>query len=175
MWFLFIYFWPHWVFVASCGWQGLLSVVVGGLSLQWLLLLWSTGSRREDGLLKSWCTGLVALQHVKSSQTRDWTCVPCLGKQILIHWAAREVPAWADFLVSLYTHTPLILFLWLVQNVSGGRASACVVAGFRLRQLKNKYISPQWDFISFSFTWTDDYSSHKQKVAFISCVLQFYS
>ena len=48
---LFIYFWPHWVFIAACG----LSLVVasGGysllwcmsFSLQWLLLLWSTGSR----------------------------------------------------------------------------------------------------------------------------------
>ena len=49
---LFIYFWLHGVFVAMCG----LSVVVAsgvysllrcvGFSLQWLLLLWSTGSRR---------------------------------------------------------------------------------------------------------------------------------
>ena len=49
--YLFIYFWLHWVFVAARG----LSVVVvsggysslwcAGFSLQWLLLLWSTGSR----------------------------------------------------------------------------------------------------------------------------------
>ena len=26
------------------------------------------------------------------SWTRDWTCVPCIGRQILIHWAIREVP-----------------------------------------------------------------------------------
>ena len=46
---LFIYFWLRWVFVAA------LSLVVAsegysllrctGFSLQWLLLLWSTGSR----------------------------------------------------------------------------------------------------------------------------------
>ena len=49
---LFIYFWLHWVFVAAHG----LSLVAAsgcysclqcaGFLLQWLLLLWSTGSRR---------------------------------------------------------------------------------------------------------------------------------
>ena len=49
--YLFIYFWPHWVFVAARG----LSLVVAsggysllwcaGFSLRWLLLLQSTGSR----------------------------------------------------------------------------------------------------------------------------------
>ena len=29
--------------------------------------------------------GLVALKHVESSWSRDWTCVPCIGRQILIH------------------------------------------------------------------------------------------
>ena len=37
------------------------------------------------------CTGLVALQHVGSSQTRDQTCVTCIGWQILNHWATREI------------------------------------------------------------------------------------
>ena len=36
--------------------------------------------------------GLVALRHVGSSQTRDRTCVPCIGGQILNHCATREVP-----------------------------------------------------------------------------------
>ena len=26
----------------------------------------------------------------RSSQPRDWTCVSCIGRQILYHWAARE-------------------------------------------------------------------------------------
>ena len=48
---LFIYFWLHWVFVAarafsSCGKRGLLFVGCMGFSFQWLLLLWSMGSRR---------------------------------------------------------------------------------------------------------------------------------
>ena len=28
-----------------------------------------------------------------SSPTRDRTCVPCIGRRILNHWTAREVPA----------------------------------------------------------------------------------
>ena len=37
-----------------------------------------------------WLTGLVALRHVGSSQTRARTCVPCVGRQILNHCATRE-------------------------------------------------------------------------------------
>ena len=39
-----------------------------------------------------WCAGLVALRHVRSSQTRDGTCVPCVGRGIRSHWTPREVP-----------------------------------------------------------------------------------
>ena len=35
--------------------------------------------------------GLVAPQHVESSQTRDWTGVPCIDRQILTHCTTREV------------------------------------------------------------------------------------
>ena len=42
-----------------------------------------------------WYMGLVALQHVGwSSQTRDQTFVPCTGRQILNHWATKEVQGW---------------------------------------------------------------------------------
>ena len=49
--FFLIYFLLHWVFVAarafsSWGERGLLFLAVAGSSLQWLLLLWLTGSRR---------------------------------------------------------------------------------------------------------------------------------
>ena len=45
--------------------------------------------------------GLVAPQHVGSSQTRARTCVPCIGRRILNHCATREVwnyfvEAWTD-------------------------------------------------------------------------------
>ena len=39
-----------------------------------------------------WLTGLVALWHVGSSQTRARTRVPCIGRQILNHCATREAP-----------------------------------------------------------------------------------
>ena len=50
--FLFIYFWLCWVFVAAHGLslvavsRGYSSLRCVGLSLRWLLLLWSMGSRR---------------------------------------------------------------------------------------------------------------------------------
>ena len=34
---------------------------------------------------------LIALRHVESSWTGDRTHVPCIGRQILIHRATREV------------------------------------------------------------------------------------
>ena len=55
----------------------------------WQLLLWSTGLRAQAQQL--WHMGLVALQHVGSSWTRDWTCRPCLDRQILNHWTTRQV------------------------------------------------------------------------------------
>ena len=36
--------------------------------------------------------GFVAPWHVGSSQTRDGTCVFCIGRQILYRWATREAP-----------------------------------------------------------------------------------
>ena len=50
--YLFIYFWLHWVFFAARGLSlvaasgGYSSLWCAGLSLRWLLLLRSTGSRR---------------------------------------------------------------------------------------------------------------------------------
>ena len=35
--------------------------------------------------------GLVALQNVESSWSRDQTCVPCSGRQILNHQTTMEV------------------------------------------------------------------------------------
>ena len=114
-----IFFWLRWVFIAARG----LSLVAAsrgysllqctGFSLQWPLLLWSTGSRhagfsscgscgtwaQQLRLVGSraqaqqlWCTGLVALWHVGSSWTRARTRVPCIGRQILNHCATREAP-----------------------------------------------------------------------------------
>ena len=45
--------------------------------------------------------GLVAPVHVGSSRTRDWTCVPCVGRWILNHWTTREVLLSLFFLFSI--------------------------------------------------------------------------
>ena len=111
----FLYFWLHWVFIAARGLSlvvvsgGLLFDAVRSFSLRWLLLLQSTGSRctafsscgtRAQQLWLAgyraqaqqlWHVGLVALRHVGSSRTRAQTRVPCIGRQILIHCATREV------------------------------------------------------------------------------------
>ena len=84
-----------------------------GFSLQWLLLLQSTGSRHtafsscSTQVQQLWCTGLVAPRHVGSSQTRDQTRVPCIGRQILNHCATREVPIPLEF-----WPCPEITFYW---------------------------------------------------------------
>ena len=114
--YLFIYFWLHWVFVAA---QGLSlvassrdysSLQCAGFLLWLLLLLWSMSSRcagfsicgtraQQLWLADSraqaqqlWHTGLVAPWHVGSSWTRDRNHVRCIGRQILNHCDTREVP-----------------------------------------------------------------------------------
>ena len=97
LWFFFpnfVYLWLCWVFTAARG----LSLVVARRDcsslcvdlLQWRPLLQSAGSRGH-WLQWSQLTVLVAPQHVGSSLTRDWICVPCISRQILKHWTTREV------------------------------------------------------------------------------------
>ena len=79
---------------SSRGDQGLLSSWwCAGLSFLWLLLSQSAGSR-TCGLSSCGfqalepgppCMGLLTMQHVGSSWTRDQTCVSCTGGRILIH------------------------------------------------------------------------------------------
>ena len=106
---LFIYFWLCQVFVAVRGLSlvaasgGYSSLQCAGFLLWWLLLLWSTSSRRAGfsscgtraqllWLVGSraqaqqlWRMGLVALRYVGSSQTRTRTRVPCIGRRIPNH------------------------------------------------------------------------------------------
>ena len=55
--YLFIYLWLHWVFIAVHGLSlvvasgGYSSLQCAGFSLQWLLLLWSMGSRRAGSVV----------------------------------------------------------------------------------------------------------------------------
>ena len=90
---VWVYFWA----LCSVPWicpRGCSSLRYVGTSLRWLLLLpsmgsWHAGSRVQAQQL--WHMGLVAPQHVGSSQTRARTHVPCIGRWILNHCATREV------------------------------------------------------------------------------------
>ena len=97
-------------YCGSCQ-QGLIFIVVRGLLIALASLVWKMGSGREGfGSCGTWAqqlwlvgsrvqapqlwhTGLVALQHVGSSQTRARTRVPCIGRQILNHCATKEAPS----------------------------------------------------------------------------------
>ena len=89
---LYIYF--FFIFKIICGCCGSSSLPAGfpplwcvgaslwlqsaGFAVRWLLLLRSTG--------------LVALQHVRSSKIGEQTHVSCTGRRVLTHCATREVP-----------------------------------------------------------------------------------
>ena len=80
---------------SSCGERGLLSAAAQALLVVAASLivehgLWEQGPRvvaRGSGAQAQylWCTGLVALWHVGSSQIRDRTSVPCVARRILNH------------------------------------------------------------------------------------------
>ena len=111
----FIGFWLRYVFVAAWG----LSLVAEsggyswlwctGFSLWWLLLweAWALGAQAsvvaayglircgsqalEKGLNSCGAQALAAPCHVESSQTRDRSHDPCIGRQTPIHYTTREV------------------------------------------------------------------------------------
>ena len=55
-----------------------------------LIQMWLPGSRAQAQQL--WQMGSVALRHVRPSRTRAGTCVCCVGRWTLYHWAIREGP-----------------------------------------------------------------------------------
>ena len=71
--------WLRWVFVATCGLS--LVAVSGGYSLVGVcrLLVAVTSLCRVQALEREHM-GLAALRRVESFQTRDRTCVPCIGQ-----------------------------------------------------------------------------------------------
>ena len=62
--------------------------------LHWLgwRLLFLLGRRAPAQAQWLRCRGLVFLQHVQFSQSRDRTCVSCICTRIRYHWATREDP-----------------------------------------------------------------------------------
>ena len=89
----FIYFWLRQVSVAgsSCSEPGATLGEVHRLLLVVTYLIAEKGSR-ACGLQLLWSLGSTAQLHVESSQIRDQTLVLFIDRQILNHWATREVP-----------------------------------------------------------------------------------
>ena len=120
--YLFIY-----LFVFGCTWSSLLhmgflwllrarttlELRCTGFSLWWF----PSGAQARGGLASAvaacraqwlWHVGPVALQHVESSQTRDRTRVPCIGRRSVIHCTTREVH-FPLFLISFLDCRPVSL------------------------------------------------------------------
>ena len=60
-----------------------------------------------------WFMGFSCPRHVKSSQIRDWTHVPCIGRQILIHCTTREVLFISFFFFNFIYKWLHVLFVFL--------------------------------------------------------------
>ena len=85
---------------SSCGkWGPLLIAVRGPLTIA----ASRCGAQAPDAQAQQlWLTGPVAPWHVRSSQTRARTRVPCIGRQTLNHCATRE--ALGTILMPVFTH-----------------------------------------------------------------------
>ena len=81
---------------SSCGKRGPLLIAVRGplfIAVRGPLTIAASRCRAQapDAQAQQlWLTGLVALRHVGSSQTRARTRFPCIDRQILNHCATRE-------------------------------------------------------------------------------------
>ena len=68
--------------------------------------------------------GVVAPWLVGSSQTRDWTPVPCIGRWLLNHWTTSEVPIvdlhilWIPESYHIFELQIFCLGLWLILTFS---------------------------------------------------------
>ena len=111
--FSLLFYWVWWKLfrlfkiLFICGWAGSSLLRAGFLSLWWAgVPLYLLTSRYAGSHCSSFSCGAQALGcmgfssrsawayypwHVGSSQTRDWTCVPCISRQILNQWTTREV------------------------------------------------------------------------------------
>ena len=83
------------------------------------VVLQHTGSLVEVGGLSS-CGAWAWLPRSMwdlSSPTKDRTCIPCIGRCILYHWTAREVPLWhlcvENWLLCTPSLPPPICGCWL--------------------------------------------------------------
>ena len=47
-----------------------------------------------------------------SSLTRDWTRVPCIGRQILYHWTTREVPRGTFGVMGMFSGQRMVIWVY---------------------------------------------------------------
>ena len=84
----------HWARAfSSCGEWGPVFVALRWPLACWLLSWQLPGSRAPA---QRWW---LALRHVGSSWTKDQTCIPCAGRQILYHWAMRKAPGIVSIII----------------------------------------------------------------------------
>ena len=92
---LFIYF-NDLIFSFGCTGSLLLFNSYSLVVVHRLLLLQRMGSK-VCGLQQLWPMGLVALRQLGPSQTREWTCVPWIGRLIPNHWTTYPSSwVWSD-------------------------------------------------------------------------------
>lgn len=84
---LFVCFWLHRVLIAM---QASVELRPGGFSPRWRLLSQVTGSWALGLQTQALTHGLSGSAQAGSSQTRVWTSVPWIAKQIHNNWGTRE-------------------------------------------------------------------------------------
>ena len=107
-----------------------------GFSLWRLLLLqahslWARGPQQllhsglvvvASGVQGVWASAVVAhglscsMGHAESSQTRDGTRVPCIGRWILIHYTTREVPYSSLLLIHRWLKWKPLFYVFALQR-----------------------------------------------------------
>ena len=112
----------HSVQIFCRSWR-LLSFQCAGFSLWCLLLSWNTGCRLcglqslqhiwalgpRAQVYYLWCTGLVALRRLGSSQPGDWTHVSCIGWQISVLLGHQGNPVSVMFMKRIFEHEHVIV------------------------------------------------------------------
>ena len=86
---LLFYFWLHWVFIAVPNTFSRCLVWASPCGVFSCCRAWALGYVSFSSSVTQ--TGLVYLQQVESSPTRDQTHVPCIGRWSLNHRTIREV------------------------------------------------------------------------------------
>ena len=100
-----------------------LAAEIGAYSLAAALrLLTVTGSPVAEQRALG-CSGFSVPRHVGSSQIRDWTCVSCIGRRILYHWATREAP-FLKFLILLAALNSSVVMTYSTLELTRTKASA---------------------------------------------------